>query len=208
MSETTTVWLVRHGSCEGTDGRCYGRHDVRLSHDGVNQAQSLAARLGREPLDCIYSSPLRRALDTARIVAEPRRTPVKTLDGLAEMNFGDFEGLSYDEIQTRFPDVYRLWMEEPAMVRFPNGEDFDAMKRRVLHAINTIIAGHSGKSVAVMTHGGVVRLLVAHALCIPDSHIFRVAQNYAAINRIDYTAGGATVKLINGCADGNNEVHL
>jgi alpha-ribazole phosphatase len=208
MKETTTVWLVRHGACEGTDGRCYGRLDVPLSREGVSQAGNLAKHLRRESLDCIYSSPSRRALDTARIVAEPHRAAIRTLDGLAEIDFGDFEGLSYEEIQTRFPEAYRTWMNEPAVVRFPNGEDFQAMRKRVLHSIETVITGHSGKSVAVVTHGGVVRLLVAHALSIPDSHIFRLTQEYAAINRIDYTAEGAVVRLVNGRAGGNDEVHI
>jgi alpha-ribazole phosphatase len=198
MNATTKVWLIRHAATESMEGRCYGWHDVPLAQTGIDQAKHLATRLAQSRMDVVYASPLRRALETARILAEPHDAPVETHGGLAEIHFGDFEGLSYDEIQKRFPDIYHLWMHQPTAVRFPNGEDFRGFQRRALAFVDSIVARHVGKSIAVVTHAGVVRILLADALGIPDSHIFRLAQDYAAVNRIDYADHGATVKLVNG----------
>jgi alpha-ribazole phosphatase len=199
MNATTTVWLIRHAATESMEGRCYGWHDVPLSQDGINQARNLARRLARNRLDAMYTSPLLRARETARILAEPHDVSVQIIQELAEIHFGDFEGLSYEEIQARFPEIYQQWMNQPTVVRFPNGEDFPGLQRRTLAALNSILISNIGKSVAAVAHAGVVRILLADALGIPNSHIFRLAQDYAAVNRIDYTDDGATVKLINGC---------
>ena len=198
MNASTTVWLIRHAATENMEGRCYGWHDVPLSQDGIGQAESLAKRLARSRLSAVYASPLRRALETARILAAPHDVSVETIQGLAEIHFGDFEGLSYEEIQARFPETYQRWMDQPTAVRFPNGEDFHTLQRRALAAISSILARNVGNSIAVVTHAGIVRILLADALGIPDSHIFRLAQDYAAINRIDYDDHGATVKVVNG----------
>src|SRR5262249_28752891 len=115
---------------------------------------------------------------------------------------------SYDEIQTRFPEMFQLWMEQPTAVRFPNGEDFPGMRRRVVNAVDMVVTRHSAKSIAVVTHAGVVRLLIAEALSIPDSRIFRLAQRYGALNRIDYSDHGAIVQLINDCPTIKDEVQL
>jgi len=198
MNASTTVWLIRHAATENMEGRCYGWHDVPLSQNGIGQAENLAKRLARSRLSAVYASPLRRALETARILAAPHDVSVETIEGLAEIHFGDFEGLSYKEIQERFPETYQQWMDQPTAVRFPNGEDFQTLQRRALAAISSILARNVGKSIAVVTHAGIVRTLLADALGIPDSRIFRLAQDYAAINRIDYDDHGATVKVVNG----------
>jgi broad specificity phosphatase PhoE len=123
MSATTTVWLIRHGVTESTEGRCYGWHDVPLSQAGIEQATNLAKQFARSRLDAVYASPLRRDLETARILAAPHDVLVQTLQGLAEIHFGDFEGLSYDEIQERFPDLYQRWITPQPCV-FPTAKIF------------------------------------------------------------------------------------
>jgi alpha-ribazole phosphatase len=205
MNARTTVWLIRHAATENMEGRCYGWHDVPLSQDGIGQAENLARQLGRSRLSAVYASPLRRALQTARILAAPHDASVETIQGLAEMHFGDFEGLLYEEIQARFPEIYQQWMDQPTTVHFPNGEDFAKLQLRAREALHSIIGRHIGKSIALVTHAGILRILLADALGIPDSHIFRMAQDYAAVNRIDYGDCGATVKLVNGCKE---EVYL
>src|SRR5947199_4931044 len=113
MEQPTTVWLVRHGMPDGIEGRCYGHYDAALSAEGERQSNQIAAQLRREPLTVIYSSPLRRALHTARIVARDRDLRVETIDAFREINFGDLEGLLYEEIQARYPVVYESWMTQP-----------------------------------------------------------------------------------------------
>jgi len=201
VSDCTTVWLIRHGTPDGAEGRCYGRYDIPLSSAGIEQAGRLASRLEVERLARVYASPLRRALDTARIIAESHDVPVEPAGSFVEIHFGDFEGLTYDEIQARFPEAFQLWMEQPANVQFPNGECFQDMRVRVLRAMDSVVAYHPAESVAIVTHAGVIRLLIAEALSIPHSQIFRLAQDYAALNRIDYFDHGPVVQLMNSQPD-------
>src|SRR5207247_1287191 len=128
----------------------------------------------------------------------PHDLPVDTMEALTELHFGDLEGLTYEEIQTRYPEIFLSWMERPTETQFPNGETFQEMRRRVLGALDLLLARHPKKSIAIVAHKGVIRLLVAQALSIPDAQIFRIAQRDAAINRIDYFDYGAIVELVNG----------
>jgi alpha-ribazole phosphatase len=198
MNEPTTIWLVRHGLPEGAAGHCYGRNDIPLSPQGIRQANEISKQLEDQPLSHVYSSALRRAVETARVLAEPHHLTVHAIDEFAEIHFGDFEGLTYEEIRARYPDAFRDWMERPTETRFPNGESFSEMRTRVLRALELLLARHQQQSIAIVAHAGVVRILVAEALSIPHHQIFRLAQRYAAINRIDYFDHGAIVELING----------
>src|SRR5262249_26169480 len=122
MQIPTTVWLIRHGAVDGVEGRCCGQLDVGLGKMGLGQAKDIAMRLSKEPISHIYSSALRRAVATAQCLAQSRNLTVQSIAALNEMNFGDLEGLRYEEIQERWPDVFKSWMATPAETQFPNGE--------------------------------------------------------------------------------------
>ena len=198
MDAPTTIWFIRHGLPDGADDRCCGRYNVRLSTDGIQQAKAIATRLARESISNFYSSNLSRAVETARIVVEPHGLLFQTLDELAEMNFGDLEGLRYEEIQQRYPEIFQSWMTRPTETRFPNGESFTEMKGRVLSTLDLLLSRHRNQSIGIVTHAGVIRLIIAQALCIPDNQIFKLVQDYGAINRIEYFVQGPVVKLMNG----------
>jgi alpha-ribazole phosphatase/probable phosphoglycerate mutase len=131
-------------------------------------------------------------------MAEPHGLRVCSLEGLAEIHFGDIEGLTYHDIEQRFPAVFRSWMDQPTETKFPNGESFAEMRARVLAVLASLLSRHAGESIAVVTHAGVIRVLLGQALSIPDTHIFRLAQREGAVNRIDYFEHGAVVELLNG----------
>jgi broad specificity phosphatase PhoE len=114
------------------------------------------------------------------------------------MNFGDLEGLRYEEIQQRYPEIFQSWMTRPTETRFPNGESLTEMKGRVLSTLDLLLSRHRNQSIGIVTHAGVIRLIIAQALCIPDNQIFKLAQGYGAINRIEYFGQGPVVKLMNG----------
>jgi alpha-ribazole phosphatase/probable phosphoglycerate mutase len=116
---------------------------------------------------------------------------------LREIDFGDFEGLAYDDIAARYPELYRQWMEAPTEVRFPNGESFCEMQSRVLRAFDAIEREWRGETVAMVSHGGVNRILIAWALQIPDRYLFRIAQDYAGVNLLEVADGIPIVKLVN-----------
>src|SRR5262249_19092913 len=144
-----------------------------------------------------YSSPLSRAVETVRIVVEPHGLPFQIMKELAEIDFGDLEGLRYEEVQDRYPEIFHSWMTRPIETRFPNGENFTQMSARVLSALDLLLSRHRGQCIAIVTHAGVIRLILAQALSIPDNQIFRLEQDYGATNRIDYFDHGPLVKLMN-----------
>ena len=113
------------------------------------------------------------------------------------MNFGDLEGLTYDEIAANHPEIYRQWMNAPTEIQFPNGESFRAMRDRVLRAFAAIQAESEGQTVAIVTHGGVIRILIAWALQMPDSCLFRLAQDHGAISLLTVVDEFPTVQLLN-----------
>jgi broad specificity phosphatase PhoE len=106
--------------------------------------------------------------------------------------------LKYDEIAKRYPQLYAEWMERPTATSFPNGETFEHMRVRVLEGVEALRRKHCNQNVALMTHGGVIRIIVADVLGIPDSRLFRIAQDYGAINRIRYLGDYPCVELLNG----------
>jgi alpha-ribazole phosphatase len=194
---TGSFWLLRHGEPAETRGLCYGALDVELSPEGVREAESASAMLRGQPFAAIYSSPRRRCLEGARILARERACPVETIDALAEIHFGEFEGRSYDEIAAEYPDLYRQWMEQPTGFQFPRGESFEQMWKRVTNAWRILRERHTGESIAIVTHGGVIRILLAEALGLPPANIFRIGQCYGAISRIKYVDGVPVVDLVN-----------
>jgi alpha-ribazole phosphatase len=194
----TRFWLIRHGALvEEARHRCYGALDFALSESGRAQMAWAAEYLAREPLTAIYTSSLSRAIESARIIAASRSRPIHIAPDLREMNFGDLEGLTYDEIATRHPEIYRQWVNTPTEALFPNGESFSEMRARVLRAFAAIQAETEGHTVAIVTHGGVIRILIAWALQMPDKCLFRLAQDHGAISLLTITDGFPVVQLLN-----------
>jgi alpha-ribazole phosphatase len=194
----TRLWLIRHGEpAEEARHRCYGSLDVGLSETGRAQMAQVAEYLKTDPVAAIYTSPRSRALESARILAVVPSCPIEIVADLREIDFGDFEGLPYDAIAARYPDLYRQWMETPTKVRFPNGEIFSEMRDRVLRAFETIQRERKGQTVAIVSHGGVNRILIAWTLQVADNCLFRLAQDYAAINLLAFMDGLPSLQLLN-----------
>ena len=196
---TNRFVLVRHGEPETTTrGRVYGRLDVSLSQRGEEQMKETAKRLESAPLAAVYSSPRTRAIESARPVAGHQELEVHLDERLREIDFGSFEGLSYDEVSARYPDLYSGWMNRPTEVEFPGGETFAEMKSRVLGAVAELRRRHPKECVAIVAHGGVNRIVLAAALGLPDEAIFRLGQDYAGLSVIDYFESECVVRLLNG----------
>jgi alpha-ribazole phosphatase len=192
----TRIWLIRHGEpVEEAQHKCYGSFDFELSATGRAQMAQVAENLKTEAVAAVYTSPLSRALESARIIAAAQSCPVEVVADLREIDFGEFEGLPYDEIATRYPDLYRQWMETPTDVRFPNGETFAEMRVRVIRAFEAIQRERAGRTVAIVSHGGVNRILMAWALQMPDHSIFQLAQDYAAANLLVLVDGLPSMKI-------------
>ncbi|KFA87196.1 histidine phosphatase family protein [Archangium violaceum] len=194
----TRMVLVRHGQpVEEMRGRCYGRLDVGLSSAGRLQAERAARFLAEAPLLRIYTSPRQRARESAAPLAELKGMTVDTEAAFREIDFGLFEGLSYEEAEQRYPQVYAEWMAHPTRVRFPEGESYPEMRERVLTAGRELRTRHAGETFVLVSHGGVNRTLLAEALGMPDANLFRMEQGYASVNIIDFYGDEPIVKLMN-----------
>jgi len=158
--------------------RCYGRTDAGLSPEGRDHADAIASRLEGEKLHAVYSSPQRRAVQTATPIAVSHELRISLVDDLRELDFGEFEGRSYEEIEEAYPRLYEKWMADPTGLRFPGGEDFDQMRRRVTACIDRLIEIHADATIALVSHGGVNRIALAEALSVPKRNLFRISQDY------------------------------
>ena len=196
--EATRVVLVRHAAAEeSARGRCYGRLDVLLSPRGLRQAEALAGALADHPLAAVYASPLTRALDTARPIAAAQGLEPAVLDALAELDFGEVEGLRFDEIEVAHPELFRTWMDDPARVRFPAGEGLDDLRARVLPVLAEIRARHEREAVAVVAHGGVIRVVLAEALGLDDGALFRLDLSEGGVSVVDWLDGVPLLRVAN-----------
>jgi alpha-ribazole phosphatase len=195
---TTRLLLVRHGEPHADGrGRCYGTLDYGLSELGRRQSAELASRLAGVTLNSVVSSPRIRAQETARAVGPITRTDER----FRELDFGDLEGRPYDEIERELPDLYRRWMTEPTRVRFPGGEGFEDLRRRAAEAVAEIVERSPGQTIAVVTHGGVVRAMLADALGLPSERIFTVDVGYCRVGVVDWFDGTPVVRMVNGAGD-------
>jgi alpha-ribazole phosphatase/probable phosphoglycerate mutase len=162
------------------------------------QIQAKLGLISRLSGDALYASPLQRAKESAAIVAPSLALQPTLSDELREIDFGGFEGLTFEAIEKQYPEEYRLWMERPTEIEFPHGESFARLKKRVLGFKAVLLRNHHGNTVHVVSHGSVNRILLAEALAMPDSMIFRLHQSYAALNIIDYLEQSPMVRLVNG----------
>ena len=192
--------VIRHAEVEASmSGRIYGRLDPPLAAAGRAHAEGLAARLAAVPLEAIFSSPARRALETAAPLARRLELEISVHSGLEEIDFGQWEGLTFDEVERRDPELYRAWMTGPPGKRFPGGEDYAELKARVLAAVAEIRA--SGASAVLVAHGGVNRVILADALGLADADIFRLDQPLGAVSVVDWIEDVPIVRALNAAVE-------
>jgi len=194
----TKMLLVRHGQTLWNHiARYQGHTDIDLSDTGRNQANLLSLRLATVSLQAVYASDLKRALDTARIIAEPHGLDVQALPQLREINFGAWEGLTFQEIKARYPDLANNWHASPGSVRIPDGETFQELMERANSTVTDLAKSHDPGTVAVVTHGGAIRSIICALLGIDLNNVFRIRQDNAALNIIDFYDGYGILNLLN-----------
>ena len=191
----TRLLLIRHAQPEDdARGRCYGRLDVGLSPTGAEAAERLAASLRDVALDAVYSSPRRRAVQTAELLGAPHVD-----ERFGELDFGELEGMTYEDVERDHPELFRRWMKSPTEVRFPGGESWADLRGRVDDAVAEVLSSN-GETVAVVTHGGVVRAVLARVLGLADERVFAFDVGYARVSVVDWVESTAVVRLLNGLA--------
>jgi broad specificity phosphatase PhoE len=187
-TSATRLFLVRHGATQLTaEDRFSGSTGVDLSAEGRRQATCLADRLAQEKIAAVYASPLSRTLETAAIVAGPHHlTPVER-DGLREISHGRWEGLTRQEVETRFPDEYAAWESDPFTFAPEAGESGVAVLARSLPVVREIVVQHAGQNVVVVSHKATLRLLLSSLLGF-DARGYRdrLEQSPACLNVVDF----------------------
>ncbi|NIN65043.1 MAG: hypothetical protein GTO63_10150 [Anaerolineae bacterium] len=194
----TRVLLVRHGETEWNRvERFRGRTDIELNATGRSQAQAIAQRLSSWQMEAIYSSPLKRALQTAQPIAQACGREVQALDPIIDIDYGDCAGLSPEEFSTRHPDLFEKWRDAPQGARFPRGESLDDLRRRAWPAVEEVCSAHEGGTVILVSHVVVNRVLICAALGVGHSSFWKIGQDNAAINVIEAEQTGYRLLLLN-----------
>lgn len=196
---TTRLILVRHGQTEWNVGaeRFRGRIDIALNEMGLAQAQAVAERLAALPLAAIYSSPLRRAVETAEPTARKSGVTVQTLEGLIDISYGRWEGHSHAEVAELYPDLYHQWRHSPHLVTCPDGESLDEVRSRALAAVKEMARSHEGHTILIVAHQVVNKVLVCAMLGLNNSRFWHIQQDNGCINIFDYEDGAFKAILIN-----------
>lgn len=176
------IYLLRHGVIENPHRGFVGQSDLALNRQGLAQARRWAKVLGGTVLERIVASDLIRAQTTARIMAGDR--PVETIAALREINLGRWEGLSKEQVQINYPDLWQGRWQDLANCRPPDGESFQDLSARAVPAFETIARQAQGH-ILVVAHAGVIRVILCHLLGMPLAHVFRIGQDYGALNLID-----------------------
>jgi alpha-ribazole phosphatase len=159
---TTKVFLVRHGATDwNKEKRAQGHADIDLNAEGHKQASAVADELSHQTLVAVYSSDLKRARDTAQAIASAHGLQVTIDKDLREIDQGEWEGLTTDEIRSRWPD---LWGPNRHYNARPGGESPHQVKERAMRALTKAVNAHPDESIAVVSHGGTIRWLSAEAL--------------------------------------------
>ena len=186
--EPTRIYLIRHGATQLTaEGRFSGSVGVDLSDEGRWQAAQLGERLRGEQITSLYSSPLSRALDTARSIGERCGLIPVTRDALSEISPGHWEGLTRAEVEERFAAEYAAWEEDPFTFAPDGGESGVAVLARALPVVREIVTTHVGRRVAVVSHKATIRLLLSSLLGF-DARGYRdrLDQAPACVNVLDF----------------------
>jgi broad specificity phosphatase PhoE len=159
----TTIFLARHGETDwNRERRWQGLADLPLNERGREEARALANRLEALPCSAIYASNLRRAYETAVVVAETKGLPVTAMRDLREIDVGSWTGLSRHEVKERFRDAYTQWKTRTGR-GWEGGETYVELRCRVLEALRRIARKHPSGEVLVVTHSGPIRTVCAHA---------------------------------------------
>jgi broad specificity phosphatase PhoE len=185
---STRLYLVRHGATQLTaENRFAGAVEVDLSHEGRAQAARLAERLASHTIAAVYSSPLSRTLETARILAEPHGISPVTDDALREISHGRWEGLPRQEVEARFGDEYAAWEADPFTFAPVGGESGLSVLARALPALRRIVTAHEGETALVVSHKATLRLVLCALLGVdPRGYRDRLDQSPACLNVVDF----------------------
>lgn len=198
MEPNARILLARHGhSTANRPWTFLGRTDAPLSSEGEAQARALAGRLAPEKVDALYTSPLRRARQTADILADPHRLTLRVDDRLIEQDFGEWEGLTLDEAMERFPKDAAAWRADAEGAAPTGGESLLQLAVRAQNMASVLRRDNQEATVLVVAHGGILNALVCTFLHTPMSWLWAYRLEVGAVSELLLYGGRATLVRLN-----------
>jgi len=185
----TKLILARHGETVWNVDKIYrGRADVNLDEVGIKQAELLGKYLSNWELEAIYSSPLRRALDTANIIARYQKIGVHIVEGLIDFNYGEWQALPEQEAKRLYPTLHNEWHNNPHKVIMPGGESLEDVRRRAIEVVNDVLSKYQG-GVVLVSHRVVNKVLICSLLGLDNSYFWNIKQDVGGITIFNYVDG-------------------
>ena len=195
----TTMILVRHGQTEWNRvERFRGHADVPLNETGLKQASLTGERIvsSWSPA-AVYSSPLSRAQKTAQAIATPVGLPVQVFAGLADIDYGKWQGLTPDQVREKWPEALATWFEAPHMAQIPGGESLDQLRERAMVMVDKLAAEYLGKTIVLVGHTVINRIILLGVLGLGNEAFWRLRQEPCAINIIEAGSSGYVLATMN-----------
>jgi broad specificity phosphatase PhoE len=194
----TRLIIVRHGRTEWNRvERFRGRADIGLDEVGMKQAEAAAKRIGDWQTSAIYSSPLRRALTTAEIIASPLGLNVQLIPGIIDIDYGEWQGLSTEDVVARNGHLYSQWIESPHKVKFPGGESFAEVRERAASAVDELVQQHPKETIVLVSHKVICQILILSLLGLDSSHFWQITQDVCAMNLFEVRGGIPSALFLN-----------
>ncbi len=194
----TKAYLVRHGQTEWNKKLTFrGRIDIPLNERGRQEANAIAETLKDKNINAIYTSPLKRSIETAQPTASFFHLEIVHAQGLIDISYGNWEGLTFNEIKKSYRDQYIKWEKRPELIRFPNGETLDEARERSFSAFKDIVKGNPGKSILIIPHRVINKVLLCAILGLSNSHFWEIKQDTGCINLIEYSDDRLILSMMN-----------
>ena len=190
--------LVRHGETRpNRESRILGISGVPLTPIGRAQADAVAGALVEDMPFKLYTSPVGRASEMARTISESLAVPLVSLEGLAEADAGEVEGLTGQEMRRRYPEFARRWDEDSGTAQMPGGESLSEVQRRAWSAVCGLVADHPNETVVAVSHNFTIQTIVCKVLDIPLRNFWRLRQDLGSITRLDLTGSNKAIDALN-----------
>jgi broad specificity phosphatase PhoE len=185
----TEIIIARHGQTEWNVGEVFrGRADIELDETGVKQAELLGEYLSSTKIDAIYSSPLKRALRTAKAIASHHQLEVEISPGLIDFDYGEWQGRPHEEVKVKYVELYKQWTNTPHKVKMPAGETLDDVRKRATDVVDKVIDRYEG-TVVMVAHRVVNKVLICALLGLDNSHFWNIRQDTCGITTFNYENG-------------------
>jgi len=200
MDNPTRLYLVRHGEVESRYHRVFGgKIDMDLSPLGLDQVKAAADYFQRHPPHVLYSSPMKRVQQTLRPLAEWTKLDPIILPGLREVDFGSWTGLSWEQVAERYKVSAFEWLNQLEAGSIPEAESTTDFRKRVDESLNRILQESAHKEIAIIAHGGVIRMALSILFELPFARMSMFDVEYASITKVKLTPAKRDIEVLNFC---------